>query len=277
MVAYDLQVPAAVAEKFQRLLVQLKSCGSLLVAFSGGVDSTLLLAAALRALGDQVVAVTARFAVHPPAEIRHAVQLAERLGAPHRVCDTDHMSHAAFTANSRDRCFVCKDLLFARLTEFRDRLGLAAIAQGANRDDLSDYRPGMRAVEKWAILSPLVDAGLAKAEIRQLARGLGLPNWNRPAASCLATRLPYGTAVTVERLRRVEQAEAVLASLGFSGLRVRHHGGVARIEIAAVDFGRLLVPDVRQEVVQSLRRIGYRHISLDLEGYVSGSLNRDLP
>ena len=274
MAGNDLQVPGEAAEKFSRLLAHLQSCGSLLVAFSGGVDSTLLLAAARQALGERVLAVTARFAVHPAAEIRHAVRMAERLGVRHLVCDTDQMAHADFRANSQERCYVCKNLLFERLAALAGEQGLAGIAHGANCDDLADYRPGMRAAEKWGVLSPLVDAGLGKPAVRQLARSLGLPNWNRPAGSCLATRIPYGITISEERLRRVEQAEAVLEARGFTGLRVRHHESVARIEIPPQDFGRLLTPGTREAIVADLKRIGYRHVSLDLEGYVTGSLNR---
>ena len=276
MSVIDLQVPATVADKFKRLLESLQTCRSLLVAFSGGVDSTLLLAAAQRVLRDRVIAVTARFAVHPVSETRYATRLAENLGVRHLICDSGQMSSPDFIANAPDRCYVCKDLLFGQLSRLGRELGTAYIAQGTNRDDLADYRPGMRAAERWNILAPLLSADLRKSEIRQLSHALGLPNWDRPAASCLATRIPYGTPITAEKLQHVERAEAVLHELGFSGFRVRHHGTVARIEVLPTDFGRLLEAGPRQQVISALKKIGFRHVAMDLEGYVYGSMNRDI-
>lgn len=269
-------VPTAVVEKFKSLLTCLESCESLLVAFSGGVDSTLLLAAAHRVLGNRVVAVTARFEAHPDSETRQAINMAENLGVRHIIHDTNQMSCPAFTANSKDRCYICKTLLFKDLSQLSRKLDLRHIAQGANCDDLADYRPGMRAAEHWRILSPLIAADLGKPEIRLLSRALGLPNWNRPAESCLATRIPYGILITPDNLTAVEMAEAVLHDLGFYCCRVRHHGTVARIEVMPLDFDRLLKKQNREKLIAALRRVGFSHVAMDLEGYVSGSMNQDI-
>ncbi len=248
----------------------------LLIAFSGGVDSTYLLAVASRVLGDGVAAATACGGVHPDAETALARALAHRLGVAHFCFQDSILACADFTRNGPDRCYVCKRHLFAKMKEIADSRGIVHIAHGATVDDRSDYRPGHRAAREAGILAPLEAVGLEKAEIRALSRRMGLETWNRPAQPCLATRIAYGIPIDAGRLAQVASAEAELARLGIHGGRVRHHGDTARIEVAPVHFVRLVSPSVRAGLVKALRRLGFAHAALDLEGYVSGSLNRSL-
>lgn len=267
------KIPAE--DKFSALLDALKRLDSLVVAFSGGVDSTLLLAAGKAALGkDRVLAATAASSIRSSGETVYAAEMAGRLGVPQRVFDPREMDLKAFRVNDRDRCYHCKRLLFKRIREIAEEAGLAHVAHGANRDDLSDFRPGFRAAEEEGILSPLMTAGFGKAEIRALAGRMGLPNWRRPAMACLATRIPYGEPLTERGLRQVEQAEAYLDDRGFSGIRVRSSVGVARIEAAPEDLHRFLDPGLRAGLVEHFRSLGFTHISIDLEGYLPGKVNR---
>lgn len=267
------KIPAE--DKFSALLDALKRLDSLVVAFSGGVDSTLLLAAGKAALGkDRVLAATAASSIRSSGETVYAAEMAGRLGMPQRVFDPREMDLKAFRVNDRDRCYHCKRLLFKRIREIAEEAGLAHVAHGANRDDLSDFRPGFRAAEEEGILSPLMTAGFGKAEIRALAGRMGLPNWRRPAMACLATRIPYGEPLTERGLRQVEQAEAYLDDRGFSGIRVRSSVGVARIEAAPEDLHRFLDPGLRAGLVEHFRSLGFTHISIDLEGYLPGKVNR---
>ena len=229
------------------------------VAFSGGVDSTLLLAAAQRQLGGHVVALTAVSSIHPSGEKELAVELAERLGVRHVLFATDELSDPDFRSNPVDRCYYCKRALFAAMQRQAVSLGLQVIAHGANLDDMSDFRPGFRAARECRVAAPLIDAGLSKIEIRQLARQWGLANWDRPAMACLATRIPYDTPIQSTAVRQC---------------RVRHYGDMARIETEAEKISQLVDSQVRLEIVKGLRALGYEHVCLDLEGYTSGKMNR---
>jgi len=263
--------------KYDRLQDRLRDLPALAVAFSGGVDSTLLLAAAAAVLGSRVVALTADSPVHPARETRTAVDIGGRLKVRHILIRTAEMDAADFRANTRDRCYICKKLIFGRLMAEASVLGITHLAHGVNRDDLDDYRPGLRAAEEMAVIAPLVDAGLAKAEVRLLARELGLPNWDRPAMACLASRIPYETPLSRALLARVEAAEDLLEELGLRGGRVRCHGDVARIELAGEeDMDRVWTPDIRQRLVEGLKAAGFVYVALDLEGYRQGSLNAPL-
>jgi uncharacterized protein len=260
--------------KYARLKSILAQLPSLAIGLSGGVDSSLLLAAAVEALGDRVVALTADSPLHPSREVRAAIETGGHLKVRHILIRTDEMHQAVFRANARDRCYRCKQIIFKRFRAEAACLGIDHLAHGANLDDLSDYRPGLRAAAECKVRAPLVEAGLSKAEIRRLAHGIGLPNWNRPAMACLASRIAYGTVITPTLLARVEAAENLLADLGFRGGRVRCHGAMARIELASVeDMQRALSGECRMALVQGMTSAGFTFITLDLEGYRQGSLN----
>lgn len=260
-------------ERLKRCLERYDTLG---VAFSGGVDSTLLLAAAQRVLGQRVVALTGLSELHPSGEKEQAIEMARRLGVRHLLFETQELADPRFTANPPERCYHCKIGLFNTMRRQVEALGIGTLAHGANVDDLSDFRPGFKAAKEMGIVAPLIDAGLSKAEIRLLARRMGLPNWNRPAMACLASRIPYGTSIEKRLLARLDQAETALHKLGISHCRVRHHGSLARIEVDPADVIRLAEPRLRAEVVTALRALGYAHVCLDLEGYSSGKMNRDL-
>lgn len=262
--------------KKSKLFGQLKKFKNLAVAFSGGVDSTLLLAAAHQVLGDRVVAMTAQSPTHPAREITLASEVARKLGVRQIVFETHEMDDEDFIANGSRRCYYCKRLLFDALQKHAQKVGIASIAHGINLDDLSDFRPGIQAAEEMGIEAPLVSAGMTKANVRQLARQMGLDNWQRPAMTCLATRIPYGTRIQSDILTRIDTAEEILWRLGVPYCRVRHHGAIARIEVRVNEIERLTCPGIRKEVVDQLRGLGYDHVCLDLEGYLSGKMNREL-
>jgi uncharacterized protein len=263
--------------KYDHLRNILEPLPSLAVAFSGGVDSSLLLAAAVDALGGRVVALTADSPVHPAREIRAAIETGSLLKVRHILVRTDEMDRSAFRANTPDRCYICKKIIFKQLMAAAAVLGIDHVAHGVNLDDFSDYRPGLRAASEMQVISPLVEAGLSKAEIRLLAKSLGLPNWNRPAMACLASRIPYDTALSNSLLARVEAAENLLEDLGFRGGRVRCHGDVARIELATgEDMARALGDECRKRLVQGIKSAGFKYVALDLEGYRQGSMNAPL-
>jgi uncharacterized protein len=223
------------------------------------------------------VALTADSPVHPARETRSAVDISGRLKVRHVLVRTEEMQEPAFRANTRDRCYICKKLIFQRLMAQASALGITHMAHGVNQDDLGDYRPGLRAAAEMAVMAPLVDAGLAKAEVRLLARDLGLPNWDRPAMACLASRIPYDTPLRQALLARVEAAEDLLIRLGIHGGRVRCHGDLARIELASEgDMARAFSPEIRQRLVEGLKGAGFIYVALDLEGYRQGSLNAPL-
>jgi len=249
--------------------------GPCLIAFSGGVDSSLLLATAVRARGDEALAVTARSALRPEAETEAARALASDLGARHLVVDGREPDDPAVAANSPDRCYHCKRILLTALSRLAEREGLRTLVDGGNADDLGDYRPGNRAVAELGVSQPLIELGAGKAAVRAAARRLGLPNWNLPAAACLASRIPHGTPLTPQNLSQVGEAEAALQRLGFEHVRVRHHGDIARIEVPLPEQRRLL--SLADAVARALRRAGFRFAALDLEGYRTGSLNPQAP
>jgi pyridinium-3,5-biscarboxylic acid mononucleotide sulfurtransferase len=267
---------AGPAEKKARLIRVLAPLESLLVAFSGGVDSTFLIAVAREALGKKAVAVTARSPIHPEREIADAVEIARALDVTHYIVESKEMDLPAFRENPQERCYFCKKAFFEELRSLSARLGVFHIAHGANMDDLSDYRPGARAAEEMGILAPLVEAGLTKAEIRILSAEIGLKTWNKPALACLATRIPCGTPITEASIEMVALAESHLHGLGFDQCRVRHHGTVAKIEIDPSRFGAILEEKIRRDIAAKLKSIGFSHVSLDLEGYAQGMMNRSL-
>jgi len=260
------------ASKLESARAIVRDLSSVLVAYSGGVDSSLLLKLALDELGDRAVAVLASSPAYPESEQEEARILARNLGARLVDVTTNEVELEAYKRNHPDRCFHCKEELFETLEPVRRDLGLDHIAYGATADDADDHRPGHGSAVRRGIRFPLLEAGLGKAEIRAAARRLGLPNWNKPSFACLSSRIPHGTEVTVDALRQIESAEASIKALGFTQVRVRHHGDVARIEVEPAEIARLIAN--REQVVDALRAAGYKFVSLDLEGYASGSLNR---
>ena len=271
-----IEVSSTARAKKDLLRADLGEIGSLIVAYSGGVDSAFLAAVANEVLGRKSLAITGNSPTLAPSELRDAVSLARRLGLNHRVIETGEVERADYRANDPNRCFFCKDELYTHLTRMAEEEGYAAVANGANADDLGDYRPGLNAARQYGALSPLVKAGLSKAEIRLLSSEMELPTWDKPAQACLSSRIPYGTPVTVEALTRIARAEEFLRDLGIEQLRVRHHGTVARIEVAPKAFSILTDDLVRRRVTGFLRSIGYSYVTLDLEGFRSGSLNEVL-
>jgi len=260
------------ATKLDNARAIVRGMSSALIAYSGGVDSSLLLKLALDELGDRAVAVLASSPAYPESEQQEARDLARQLGARLVEVSTAEVELEAYRRNNPDRCFHCKEELFETLEPVRRDLDLNHIAYGATADDAGDHRPGHGSAVRRGIRFPLLEAGMGKAEIRAAARRLGLPNWNKPSFACLSSRIPHGTEVTVEALRQIEAAEAAIKALGFRQVRVRHHGDVARIEVEPEEIARLV--SERERVVSALQAAGYRFVSLDLEGYETGSLNR---
>ncbi len=271
-----MTTPTEIQAKRDRVLDILKSAPSVLVAFSGGVDSSLLLALAKEALGSRVLGVTVRSALVPEIDRQDAATIAARIGCEHVYLDLDQLADAALRANPPDRCYHCKHLIMEALQKLAAERGLTMVAEGSNVDDRGDYRPGSRAVREMGVRSPLAEAGLTKPEIRVLSRELALPSAEKPAMACLASRIPYGESLTPERLARVDRAESFLRGLGFAQVRVRDHGASARIEVPDAEIPRLADPDLRARVVAELRRTGYTYVALDLEGYRTGTMNRTL-
>jgi len=268
-------LPQPLREKLSACTAALERHGRVVVAFSGGVDSTLLLALAVRALGeDNVVAAVGVSPSMPRRERQAAVRIAGKLGARVAEIETGEFDDPRYLANPKDRCFYCKHDLLSRLKELAEREGGAALVTGANADDTGDFRPGLAAGRKLGVASPLLEAGVTKEEVRAASRALGLETWDKPAMACLSSRIPYGSEITPQRLTRIEEAEYVLHDLGFGVCRVRDHGPVARIEVPPERFDELLA--VRRQIVDALKRLGFVYVSLDLHGFRSGSMNEPL-
>jgi pyridinium-3,5-biscarboxylic acid mononucleotide sulfurtransferase len=268
--------PADPDSKEQLLFERLRALGRVIVAYSGGTDSAYLAWAAHRVLGDGMVAITADSASIPASHKRDAEAFAHEVGFRHEYIATDEFNNPDYVKNDKDRCFHCKDELFTCLEAYARDKGFDHIVYGVNEDDLGDYRPGQRAAKMHQVQAPLVDAALSKAEIRELARRGGLSIWNRPAAACLSSRVPYGTSVTVETIKTIEQGEEAIKALGFRQFRVRFHGDLVRIEIAREELSRALSPDFFDKFAHIFKPLGFHYVTLDVEGYRQGSLNAAL-
>jgi uncharacterized protein len=263
--------------KLELLEDRLGELDRVLVAFSGGVDSTFLLRAAKEVLGhNRVLAVTAVSGIHPEGEIGDAKRLAKRIGVKHLLVRSGEMEEDAFLSNPPERCYICKKRIFASLQKLAAEKGLKHVVDGTNADDAGDYRPGRKALRELGILSPLHEVGLTKKEIRVLSKKWGLPTWNWPALACLATRIPYGTRITPALLKRIDAGETFLHRLGFVQVRVRDHGALVRIEIAPKEMSKARKPDVTGRMIKKFKSLGYGYVTLDLEGYRTGSLNEVL-
>jgi pyridinium-3,5-biscarboxylic acid mononucleotide sulfurtransferase len=272
------QLPAEIADKRDRLLELLRGFGSCAVAFSGGLDSTVLAKAAQLALGDKAVAVTGASESLASGELDDCRELAARIGIRHEIIYTDEVANPEYQKNTSDRCYHCKTELFTRVEQIAKQMDASVVADGSNRDDHGEHRPGLRAAKDRRVRSPLAECGFSKPELRQLAEFWDLPTWDKPATPCLSSRIAYGETVTPERLAMIDQAERFLRGHGFQPLRVRYHKGeMARIEVSAEALSKFLDPDFRREVVERLKHVGFKYVSLDLEGFRSGSMNAVLP
>ncbi|HJU28799.1 MAG TPA: ATP-dependent sacrificial sulfur transferase LarE [Candidatus Binataceae bacterium] len=262
--------------KLKRLREIFRPMESLMVAFSGGVDSTFVLKVAHDVIGERVLALTTTSPTMPENDRRTAIEMATRIGARHLVIESNELEIPGYAGNPLNRCYLCKHNLFTVCEAKARELAIAEIADGLNLDDLSDYRPGIKAATEMRVRHPLVEAELTKADIRELSRLLDLPTWDRPASPCLSSRFPYGTEITLEGLSKVERGEQLLHSIGFKVARVRYHGEIARLEVEAAEIARLLEPETRELVDRELRKIGFRFVTVDLKGFRSGSLNEKI-
>jgi uncharacterized protein len=268
-----MSVAPALEAKYARLVDLLRDMQSVVVAFSGGVDSTLLARAAADALGTRALLVTADSETYPEAELAEARRLGELIGLRHVVVRTEELANPEYARNGANRCFFCKDELFGRLGPIAEREGLRTLVYGANMDDLGDHRPGMKAAAEHGVRAPLIEAALTKAEIRDLSRALGLPTWDKPSFACLSSRFQYGDRITADKLRQVDAAETFVRSLGFRQFRVRHHERLARLEIPLDEIPRLWQDGRHEAIVARFRELGYLYVAVDLAGFQSGSAN----
>jgi uncharacterized protein len=263
-------------EKLNNLRKILSGMESVLIAYSGGVDSTFLLKVAREELGDRVIALTVKSEIHHLGEIACAKKMAQKFKVKHLFIDISILTNKEFINNPKDRCYICKKEIFKRISEMAKELNLNFVADGSNYGDLSDYRPGMKAVKELKIRSPLQEALLTKDDIRLLSKEMDLPTWNKPSNSCLATRIPYGDEITLEKLKRIEQAESFIHNLGFEQVRVRYYNKLAKIEVGEKDLLLLMKKDLRKKVIVKLKKLGFIYIALDLQGYRTGSMNEEL-
>jgi len=263
-------------EKLNNLRKILSKMGSVLIAYSGGVDSTFLLKVAREELGNKVIAVTVKSEIHHLSEITLAKKIAQKFKVKHLFMDIDILSNKKFVNNPKERCYICKKEIFSRISEMAKELNLNFVADGSNYDDLSDYRPGMKAVRELKIRSPLQVALLTKDDIRLLSKEMDLPTWDKPSNSCLATRIPYQDEITLEKLKRIEKAEGFFLDLGIEQVRVRCHNRLAKIEVEEKDLLFLMEEDLRKKIISKLKQLGFIYIALDLQGYRTGSMNEEL-
>lgn len=260
-------------QKFENLKSILRDIGSAAVAFSGGVDSTFLIKVAHDVLGDNAIAVTARSSTYPEREFKESVKYADIIGMRHIVIVSEELEIEGFSKNPVNRCYFCKKELFSKISEIASEKGLNFVLDGSNYDDQNDYRPGMAAAKELKVRSPLKEAMLAKNEIRELSKTLGLPTWDKPAFACLSSRFPYGNEITEEKLSMVDRAEQYLLDLGFKQLRVRHHGEIARIEVALEERKKFFDVNLMDKIAGELQKIGFAYVTMDLKGYRTGSMN----
>ncbi len=265
-----------IEQKLDRLKTLLREMQLAVLAYSGGVDSSLLLRVAADIMGPRLIAVTAVSETYPDGELVSAQEFAHSLGVTHKVLHTDELSSEDFVRNTPERCYHCKSELFAKLRRIAESEGISFVIEGSNTDDLNDYRPGRKAAREFGLRSPLVEAGFSKADVRQCARMLNLPVWDKPPLACLSSRIPYGTRITPQILQTVQAAEDHLRVRGFRQVRVRHHGDIARIEVTREDFARLLSGDVMESLTTAFKELGFTYVCLDLEGYRTGSMNEKL-
>lgn len=269
--------PLSLEHKLHHLREIFAAMDSVLVAYSGGIDSTVVLKVAYDQLQDRAVGVTAVSPTFPAVELDSATRVAKEIGVRHELVQTDQLMIPAFTENDANRCFHCKTDLYQLLGKLRETRATAVIVDGTNLDDLSDDRPGIRAAREWGVRSPLVEAGLSKSDIRSLAKDFGLSNWDKPAAACLSSRIPRGITITREKLSRVEQAEEVLLAEGFRHCRVRDHGEIARIEVGQDELSRIIEGERGAKISRRLKELGFRFVTIDLEGYRPGGVSVDPP
>lgn len=265
-----------VDEKYNVLKENIKALGSVAVAYSGGVDSTFLLKVCYDILGDKVLAVTARSSTYPEREFKEAVEYVEKIGAKHKVIISEELDIEGFSKNPKNRCYYCKKELFTKIIDIAKENNINKVLDGANLDDIGDFRPGMIAAKELEVLSPLKEAKLTKEDIRELSKRLGLPTWNKPSFACLSSRVPYGSEITIPKLSMIDRAEQFLLDLGFRQVRVRHHGDIARIEVAPEERKKIFSLELMDKIAIELKNIGFKYVTLDLFGYRTGSMNEVL-